>query len=140
MLALATAAALSEEVPVGAVVCNPQWEILGRGRNEILERKDPTAHAELLAIRAAAQAQQSERLSDCILISSLEPCALCSGAAIFSRVKAVYYFAPVFTGVGMTRLFEVFAESFNHRPPIIQVEAFAGESARLLKEFFAKRR
>ncbi|MCE9599691.1 MAG: nucleoside deaminase [Spirochaetia bacterium] len=140
MLALAETAALSGEVPVGAVVCNGAWEILGRGANEILKRNDPTAHAELLAIRAAAEFQKSERLSDCVLVSSLEPCTLCSGAAVFARVKAVFYFAPVFTGVGMVRLFDVFSESFNHRPPIIQVTSFSERASRLLKDFFAKKR
>jgi len=138
---LAREAVLAGEVPVGALVCDLNtWQIFGRGRNEIIKRKDPTAHAELLAIRQACSLQNSERLSGCALITTLEPCTLCAGAVVFGRIEKVYYMAPVFTGVGILRLFESFSSSFNHRPEIIQIQGYAESSARMLKEFFTERR
>ena len=78
------------EVPVGAVVVL-DGRVVGTGRNEMISRKDPSAHAEILAIRKAAQKLQSERLPGCILYSTLEPCPMCAGAAVLARLSEVVY-------------------------------------------------
>ena len=90
-LELAKEAALAGEVPVGAVLVSPQGEILSEERNRIVELKDATAHAEILAIRAASRQLSSERLIDCDLYVTLEPCTMCAGAISFARLRRVYY-------------------------------------------------
>lgn len=89
-LAQAKMAARRGEVPVGAVVVK-EGRILARGRNEIVSRRDPTAHAEILALRRAAKKLRNERLTGCVLYSTLEPCAMCAGAAVLARVAEVVY-------------------------------------------------
>jgi len=89
-LALADAAAAMGEVPVGAVVVH-QGEIIGRGHNTREVDQDPTAHAEIIAIRAAAEALGSWRLEDCTLYVTLEPCAMCAGACVLSRIERCVY-------------------------------------------------
>src|SRR5687768_3504429 len=86
----AQAAAKADEVPVGAVVVK-DGKVIARGRNRIRRLKDPTAHAELLAMRAAARRLRHERLGGTILYSTLEPCPMCAGAAVLARVDAVVY-------------------------------------------------
>ncbi len=89
----AEAAALRGEVPVGAIIIGPDGQILAKAGNRTLEDKDPTAHAEILAIRTAAQALGSERLIECNLYVTLEPCAMCAAAISFARIKRVYFAA-----------------------------------------------
>jgi tRNA(adenine34) deaminase len=127
---------------VGAVVLRAETgQILGEGKNEILLRKDPTAHAEVLAIRSACLAENSERLSRAVLVSTLEPCTLCTGAALFARVERVLYMAPVFTGAGIGKLLEAHGNLYNHRPALEQADELYAERARsLLLEFFRARR
>jgi len=141
-LELAADSALQGEVPVGAVLFRASTEeILGEGKNEILLRKDPTAHAEVLAIQSACRAENSERLADAVLVSTLEPCTLCTGAVLFARVKRVVYMTPVFTGTGITKLMESHGPLYNHRPEIEQTDAVFAERARLmLQDFFRARR
>ena len=141
-LALARDAAALGEVPVGAIVVHKTTgEILGEGKNEILLRKDPTAHAELLAIRRACEAAGSERLAAAVLVSTLEPCTLCTGAALFARVEKIIYMTPVFTGAGIVRLMESHGTLYNHRPVIEQAGAEYAEAARsMLLDFFRARR
>ncbi|HNN60396.1 MAG TPA: nucleoside deaminase, partial [Leptospiraceae bacterium] len=106
---LALQADLSGEVPVGALVVElSTLKIVGRGKNEIISRKDPTAHAELLAIREACAHFQSERMLPSVLVSTLEPCTLCTGAILFARVAEVQYFTPVLSGAGIVRLLDQF--------------------------------
>ncbi len=90
-LAEAEAAAGRGEVPVGAVILSADGELLAKAGNRIVELKDPTAHAEVLAIRAAAERLGSERLIDCDLYVTLEPCAMCAGAISFARLRRLYY-------------------------------------------------
>jgi tRNA(Arg) A34 adenosine deaminase TadA len=128
------------EVPVGAVIANPQGQVLASARNRTLELKDPTAHAELLAIRAAAARIASERLVNCDLYVTLEPCAMCTAAISFARIRRLYFGAsdPKMGAVeNGPRLF--LQPSCHHRPEIYGGIGEA-EAARLLRSFFVARR
>ena len=127
------------EVPVGAVVTRG-GKILASAHNAPRALLDPTAHAEILAIRAAAQALGSERLDGCDLWVTLEPCAMCAGAIVHARIARLYYAAPDPKGGAVERGARVFAQAqCLHRP---EVFGGIGESvaAALLREFFAARR
>lgn len=141
-LELAQESSLIGEVPVGAVVLHaPDGKIIGEGKNEIRLRKDPTAHAEVLAIRSACLRENSERLSKAVLVSTLEPCTLCTGALLFARVERVIYMTPVFTGAGISKLLTAHSALYNHRPAFEQADELYAERARaLLLEFFRARR
>jgi tRNA(adenine34) deaminase len=140
-LALAEARAAQEagEVPVGCVIVH-EGRVIARAGNRTLTDRDPTAHAELLAIRQAAAAIGSERLTDCDLYVTLEPCAMCAGAIAHARLRRVYYAAEdpkagaVDNGV---RLFE--SPNCHHRPEVISGIGEARSSA-LLRDFFARLR
>jgi len=138
-LALARSAARLGEVPVGAVVVH-DGKIIGRGRNEMVSRKDPTAHAEILAIRKAALKLGNERLTGCILYSTLEPCPMCAGAAVLARVAAVVYGAadPRAGACGS-------AMDLSHHPKLNHKFTVSGpvmpvECGKLLRDFFRKKR
>ncbi len=152
-LELAREAAAAGEAPVGAVAIEVlqldadgraiEWRMLAQDRNRILELNDASAHAELLALRAACRAQANERLSRVWLIASLEPCLLCSGAAVLSRVERVYYFAETEKGPGLRNILANFSDGparINHRPAVYAVEEYRAESAQLLREFFRQKR
>jgi tRNA(adenine34) deaminase len=135
----ARAAAARGEVPVGCVIVRNS-EVLVRAGNRTLADKDPTGHAELIAIRAAAAALGSERLTDCDLYVTLEPCAMCAGALSFARMRRLYFGASDLKGGAVengVRFFE--SPSCHHRP---EVYGGIGESecAGLLKDFFQARR
>lgn len=133
-------AARRGEVPVGAVVVSASGVVLASAGNRTMELKDPTAHAELLALRAAAAALGSERLNDCDLYVSLEPCAMCAGAISHARVRRVYYGAedPKMGAVDHGPRF--FAQPTCHHRPEVYGGIGAGEAARLLRSFFQDRR
>ena len=138
-LNLARAAAAQGEVPVGAIVVK-DGVIIGRGSNQPLEHHDPTAHAEILAIRAAAAYLGNERLTGCDLWVTLEPCAMCAGAIAHSRIARLYYGAEDPKGGAVAhgpRLLE--QPTVHHRPEIYSGIA-ADESAELLQCFFKDRR
>ena len=139
-LAEAEGAGARGEVPVGAVVLGPDGAVLARAGNRTLELRDPSAHAELLAIRAACAALQSERLIDCDLYVSLEPCAMCAGAISFARIRRLYFGASDPKGGGVEHGARVFDQPTCHHAP--EVYGGIGESAAaaLLKGFFAARR
>lgn len=125
-----------EEVPIGAVVVGPDGEIIGRGYNHRELDQDAVAHAEILAIREACQKLGSWRLIDCSLFVTLEPCAMCAGAIINSRIKTVYFAAldPKAGAAGSVMdLFSV--EKFNHHPQVIR-GLYREQGAQLLKNFF----
>ena len=128
------------EVPVGAVVVL-NGEIIGRGRNEVEQRRDASAHAEMLALREAAEAVGSWRLTGADIYVTLEPCPMCAGALILSRIRSVVFGArdPKFGALGsVTNLLDESAR-WNHRFDVIAgIEA--NESARLLREFFRELR
>ena len=136
----ARAAADRGEVPVGAVVVDAKGAVLARAGNRTLELRDPTAHAELLALRAAAAALGSERLIDCDLYVTLEPCAMCAGAISFARVRRLYFGASDPKGGAVEHGPRFFGQPTCHHAP--EVYGGIGERAasRLLKDFFATRR
>lgn len=135
----ARAAAAAGEVPVGAVVMRGS-EVVATAHNAPRTLRDPTAHAELLAIRAAAAALGQERLDDCDLWVTLEPCAMCAGAIVHARLARVYFGAGDPKGGAVEHGARVFAQPTCHHRP----EVFAGigeaEAAALLREFFRDRR
>jgi tRNA(adenine34) deaminase len=138
-LAEAKQAAAAGEVPVGCVIVRA-GAIIARARNRTLADHDPTAHAEMLAIRAAAQALGSERLVDCDLYVTLEPCTMCAAAISFARIRRLYYGAADPKGGAVEHGVRFFtAPTCHHRPEVYGgiAEAEAGE---LLKEFFKARR
>lgn len=139
-LALAGTAAAQGEVPVGAVIVDGHGEILAQAHNLTEKRSDPTAHAEILALRQAAATRGSPRLNDCDLYVTLEPCPMCAHAISLARIKRLYFGAEDTKGGGVEngpRLFE--SPSCHHRP-----EVYGGiaerEAAKLLQRFFRARR
>ena len=138
-LAEARAAAAAGEVPVGCVVvCG--GEVIARAGNRMLAGKDPTAHAEMLAIRAAALAIGSERLADCDLYVTLEPCAMCAAALSFARVRRLYYGAADPKGGAVENGGRFFLSPTCHHRPEIYGGIGEAEASALLKDFFRARR
>lgn len=138
-LDLAREAAAAGEVPIGAVVVKA-GAVVGEGRNAPRAKRDPTAHAEMLAIRQAAAALDDERLTGCDLYVTLEPCAMCAGAIAHARIARLYYAAPDPKGGAIVHGARVFEHpQCLHRP---QVYSGIGESeaAALLRAFFRERR
>ena len=128
-----------EDVPVGAVVVH-EGEVAGVGHNERELRADPTAHAEVLAIREAAKALGGWRLLDCVLYVTLEPCAMCAGAIVLARIPRVIFAASDPKAGAAGSVLDVLAEPrLNHRPEVAS-GLLAEESAALLQAFFASRR
>nr|WP_277441244.1 tRNA adenosine(34) deaminase TadA [Streptomyces sp. SPB162] len=124
------------DVPVGAVVLAPDGEVIGRGRNEREATGDPTAHAEVLAIRDAAEAVGEWRLAGCTLVVTLEPCTMCAGAIVLSRLDRVVYGAVDAKGGAVGSLWDVVRDRrLNHRPEVIE-GVLAEECASLLTRFF----
>ncbi|MCA1832510.1 MAG: nucleoside deaminase [Mycobacteriales bacterium] len=139
-LAEAEQAAAHDDVPIGAVVLDASGAELARAHNEREAAHDPTAHAELVALRRAADARGEWRLTGCTLVVTLEPCTMCAGAAVLARVTRIVYGAldPKAGAVGS--LWDVVRdERLNHRPEVIG-GVLAEESAALLRAFFAQHR
>ena len=135
----ARAAGARGEVPVGCVIVR-DGAVVARAGNRTLADRDPTAHAEIIAIRAAAASLGSERLDGCDLYVTLEPCAMCAGAVAFARVRRLYYGAADPKGVAVDNGVKFFASpSCHHRPEVYGGLAEA-EAGALLKEFFRERR
>jgi tRNA(adenine34) deaminase len=139
-LAEAEAAGARGEVPVGAVVLGPEGAVLAKAGNRILELRDPTAHAELLAIREACAKLGSERLVDCDLYVSLEPCAMCAGAISFARIRRLYFGAADPKGGAVEHGARVFDQPTCHHAPEVYGGIGERAAAALLKDFFAARR
>ncbi len=138
-LALAEGAALAGEVPVGAVVVK-DGQIIGEGANAMRTLCDPTAHAEIVAMRAAAVFLQSDRLDGCDLWVTLEPCAMCAGAIANARIKRLYYGASDPKGGAVEHGAALFTQpTCTHRPEVYSGLAEA-QAAAQLKTFFAARR
>jgi tRNA(Arg) A34 adenosine deaminase TadA len=138
-LALAAEAATAGEVPVGAVIVHA-GKIVGEGTNRTRRDLDPTAHAEIVAIRSACTSLGTDRLTECELWVTLEPCAMCAGAIANARLARLVYAAPDPKGGGVEHGARVFAlPTCHHRPEVL---GGLGESsaANLLRDFFAARR
>ena len=135
----ARAAAAAGEVPVGAVVVK-NGIILARARNRMRELTDPTAHAEMLAIRAACQTLGSERLTGCDLWVTLEPCPTCAGAIAAARLSRLYYAASDPKSGGVAQGPRVFEHPQSHWAPEVYSGLSETEAASLLRDFFAARR
>jgi tRNA(adenine34) deaminase len=135
----ATLALDHDDVPIGAVIVR-EGELIGAGHNEREVREDPTAHAEMIALREAARALGSWRVLDTVMYVTLEPCAMCAGAIVLARVPRIVFgaFDPK-AGAASSVLNVLDVPQLNHRP---QVESglLADESADLLRTFFASRR
>ncbi len=139
-LAEARAAATRGEVPVGAVVVGPGGRLVAQAGNRVRELADPTAHAELLAIRAACAALGSERLPGHELHVTLEPCPMCAGAISLARIARLYYGAADPKAGGVEHGARVFAHPQCHHVPEVYDGIAGDDSARLLRDFFAGRR
>ncbi|WP_183946167.1 nucleoside deaminase [Sphingomonas sp. BK580] len=132
-------AAARGEVPVGAVVVRG-GQLVAVAANAPRALRDPTAHAEMLAIRAAARALGRDRLEDCDLWVTLEPCAMCAGAIAHARIARLYYGADDAKGGAVEHGPRFFAQPTCHHRPEIYAGIGAGESAALLRDFFSARR
>ncbi len=140
-LAEAEAAATRDEVPVGAVVVDgATGQIVARAGNRTVSDADPTAHAELIAIRAAAAALGAPRLEGCDLYVTLEPCPMCAQAISFARIRRLYYGASDPKGGGIERGARIFDQPTCHHRPEIYPGIGEARAAALLREFFAAKR
>ena len=128
------------EVPIGAVVVSGSGEILARAGNRTLALHDPTAHAELFAIREACARLGSERLMDCDLYVTLEPCAMCAASISFARIRRLYFGAPDPKGGAVEHGPHFFAQPTCHHAPEVIGGLEESDAAALLREFFAARR
>ncbi len=139
-LAQARAALETDDVPVGAVVVDERGQVVGRGRNRREVDADPTAHAEVVAIREAARARGSWRLDGCTLLVTLEPCTMCAGAIGLARLDRLVFGAFDDKAGAVGSLWDVLRDRrLNHRPEVV-TGVLAEESAALLVEFFAGHR
>jgi tRNA(adenine34) deaminase len=127
------------EVPVGAVVVL-DGRVIGRGHNQPIGLKDPTAHAEILALRAAAQVTGNYRLGDAALYASVEPCAMCCGAAVLARIARVVYGAPDPKAGAARTLYRLLEDARLNHQATVRGDVRGDESAALLREFFQTKR
>ncbi len=139
-LAEARAAAARGEVPVGAVIVSPSGEVIASAGNRTRELNDPTAHAEVLALRAACAALGSERLPEHDLYVTLEPCPMCAAAISFARIRRLYYGASDPKSGGVAQGARIYAHPQCHHVPEVYDGLAAPEAESLLKDFFAARR
>jgi tRNA(adenine34) deaminase len=139
-LAQATAAGRGDDVPVGAVVVDATGEVIGRGHNLREATGDPTAHAEVVALRDAAAARGQWRLDGCTLVVTLEPCTMCAGALVLARVDRLVYGAADPKAGAVGSLWDVVRDRrLNHRPEVVP-GVLAADCADLLNDFFRARR
>jgi tRNA(adenine34) deaminase len=132
--------AVAGEVPVGAVVVSPEGKILARAHNRPVTANDPTAHAEILALRSAARKAGNYRLPGCRLVVTLEPCPMCAGAAVVARVAEIVYGASDPKTGAVSTLYRIASDTrLNHRA-IVTSGVLAEECAALLTSFFRSRR
>ncbi|MGB7190614.1 MAG: tRNA adenosine(34) deaminase TadA [Acidobacteriaceae bacterium] len=138
-LAEAEAAAVAGEVPIGAVAVY-EGEIIGRGQNRVLRDLDPTAHAEIVAMRTAAAFLKNYRLTGCELYATLEPCAMCAGAMIHARLTRLVYAADDPKAGAAGSVLEVLNHARLNHQMAVERGVLGEESAALLREFFRQRR
>lgn len=136
----ARSAMLTDDVPVGAIVLDPNGVVIGRGRNNREAAHDPTGHAEIVALREAAARLGQWRLDDCTLVVTLEPCTMCAGAIVGARIARLVFGAVDDKAGAVGSLWDVVRDRrLNHRPEVI-AGVCAAESAAMLAEFFARHR
>ena len=136
----ARAALATDDVPIGAVVVDETGTVVARGRNVREAEADPTGHAEVVALRAAAAARGGWRLDGCTLVVTLEPCTMCAGAAVLSRVERVVFGAYDAKAGALGSLWDVVRDRrLNHRPEVL-AGVLADESTELLDGFFRAHR
>jgi tRNA(adenine34) deaminase len=136
----ARAAADTSDVPIGAVVLDVDGAVVGRGRNRREADGDPTAHAEVLALRQAADARGEWRLTGCTLVVTLEPCTMCAGAVVLSRVDRLVFGAHDDKAGAVGSLWDVVRDRrLNHRPEVV-AGVLAEESTTMLLDFFSGHR
>lgn len=136
----ARAALVADDVPIGAVVVDGTGAVVATGHNTRERDGDPTGHAEVVALRAAAQARGEWRLTGCTLVVTLEPCTMCAGAAVLSRVDRVVFGAYDDKAGAVGSLWDVVRDRrLNHRPEVV-AGVLAAESAALLDDFFKGQR
>jgi tRNA(adenine34) deaminase len=139
-LSEAEAAGARGEVPIGAVIVSPEGRVVAADGNRTREFNDPTAHAEMLVIRAACAALADERLVGCSLYVTLEPCPMCAAAISFARIKRLFYAASDPKGGGVEQGARIFSQATCHHVPEIYPGIGEVEAGALLKNFFAVRR
>ena len=138
--ALAVAARAADDVPVGAVVLGPDGTVVGRGCNTRERDGDPTGHAEIVAIREAAATRGAWRLDGCTLVVTLEPCTMCAGAIVASRLERLVFGAFDDKAGAVGSLWDVVRDRrLNHRPEVVS-GVLALEAGTLLRDFFEDRR
>jgi tRNA(adenine34) deaminase len=134
------AALATDDVPIGAVVVDAAGTVVGRGRNRREADADPTAHAEVVALREAAAARGGWRLDGCTLVVTLEPCTMCAGATVLARVDRLVFAAYDEKAGAVGSLWDVVRDRrLNHRPEVVS-GVLAGEASALLLDFFASHR
>ncbi|QNE23084.1 nucleoside deaminase [Kribbella qitaiheensis] len=139
-LALAEAELAGSDVPIGAVVVDADGQVIGRGHNEREETGDPTAHAEVLAIREAARHVGEWRLTGCTLIVTLEPCTMCAGAIVLARLDRLVFAAYDEKAGAVGSLWDVVRDRrLNHRPEVVS-GVMADEAGARLRDFFTGHR
>ena len=138
-LALAREAADAGEVPVGCVIADGEGRVIGRGRNRREESGDATAHAEVEAIRQACAALGNWRLGKCSIYVTLEPCPMCTGAIINSRIPTVVFGAREALSGSCGSVIDLFSENYGHRPAVFG-GVLAEDCAALLRDFFRGKR
>jgi tRNA(adenine34) deaminase len=132
--------AAAGEIPVGAAVISPEGRILARAHNRSIAASDPTAHAEILALRGAARRIGNYRLTGCRLVVTLEPCPMCAGAAVIARMAEIIYGTPDPKGGAVSTLYRIASDPrLNHRAAVTS-GVLAEECAALLTSFFRSRR
>ena len=139
-LAKGRAAAARGEVPVGAVIVGPDGSVLASAGNRSRELNDPTAHAEIVAIRAACALLGQERLAGCDLYVTLEPCPMCAAAISFARIRRLYYGASDPKGGGVEHGPRIYNQPTCHHAPEVYSGLSETDAAALLRSFFAERR
>jgi tRNA(adenine34) deaminase len=139
-LALDLARGAGPDVPVGAVVLDPAGQVAGQGRNRREADGDPTAHAEIIALRAAARALGGWRLDGCTLVVTLEPCTMCAGAVLAARIGRLVYGAADTRAGAAGSLWDVLHDSRLGGPVEVVSGVLAADCAALLREFFGQRR
>ncbi|MHB1594940.1 MAG: tRNA adenosine(34) deaminase TadA [Streptosporangiaceae bacterium] len=128
------------DVPVGAIVLGPDGRVIGRGRNRVLADTDPTAHAEVVALRSAARAAGSWRLDDCSLFVTLEPCTMCAGALVAARIRRLVYGAPDPRAGAAGSLWDVVTDRRLGPPVEVIGGVLAEECGGIISAFFARHR